>query len=78
MREYNECKEIALKKAEYHKITIDTAYKIGDDYAFDNSREEVIGILPFVVDADTGECVSLWYYLNDKDLTMDDMQDIDF
>lgn len=78
MLSYAECKEIAIKKAEDYNSTVDTAYKLGEDYVFSNSRESVIGILPVVVSTETGACKGLWPYLIDTDFTMDDMQEIEF
>ena len=75
---YEECKEIAQRRADEHKISIDKAYDIGNDYVFDNSADEAIGILPMVVNADNGEIKGLWLYLNDNDMTMDDMIEREF
>ena len=73
MLDYGKCKKIAENYAKNRGVKIDSASKIGEDYVFDNSKEKYIGILPFVVNAENGECGSLWHYLNNKDMTMDDM-----
>lgn len=78
MFDYKKCKSIALGKAKDYNTTVDTAYKIGDDYVFENSKEEVLGVLPVVISSSNGACYSLWHYLNLKDKTMDDMEPIDF
>lgn len=78
MLSYEDCKKIAIKDAEGYNTTIDKAYTIGKDYAFENSKEELMGILPVVVLRETGDCTGLWAYLNKEDLTMDDMQEIEF
>lgn len=72
---YAECKEIAENKAKAFNATIDKAGKLGDDYVFDSS-EEYIGIFPVVVRSKGGKCTGLWQYLNENDMTMDDMQEV--
>lgn len=78
MMNYAECKAIAEEKAKNFDIEINAAYKLGENYVFDNTEEEYIGILPFVVDVNTGNTKGLWHYLNEADLTMDDMQEIEY
>lgn len=78
MLDYRECKRIAQERAEAFNAEIDKAYKIGESYAFDSSKGEYVGILPMVVNTNSGETKGLWHYLNEVDLTMDDMQEIDF
>lgn len=78
MLEYQECKRIAQERAAAFGADIDKAYKLGGNYVFDSTQEEFAGIIPLVVDANSGEIQGLWHYLNEADLTMDDMQEIDF
>lgn len=78
MLNYGECKVKAEERAAAFNATIDKAYKIGSDYVFENSKEEYIGVLPLVVDTETGAIKGLWQYLLDKDMTMDDMTEIEF
>ena len=78
MLNYKECKKIAIDHAKYFNATVDKAYRIGTDYAFDNSKEKFAGRIPFVVSAENGECVGLWSYLNDHDMSMDDMEEITY
>lgn len=78
MLSYEECKKAAVKKAEEHGIELDTAYSIGQDFVFESSKEECIGILPVVVSRKDGQCMGLWPYLNQHDMSMDDMQKVDF
>lgn len=78
MLSYEECKKTALKKAEECGIELDTAYSIGQDFVFESSKEEYIGILPVVVSSKDGQCMGLWPYLNQRDMSMDDMEKIDF
>ncbi len=73
---YAECKEIAENKVKIFNATIGKAYKLGDDYVFDSS-EEYIGIFPVVVSSKDGKCTGLWQYLNENDMTMDDMQEVE-
>ena len=77
MKTYEECKEIAIERAKAFNAQIDKAYKLGDSFVFDNSEEEYIGVLPMVVEAESGAIKGLWVYLNEKDLSMDDMTEID-
>ena len=77
MKNYEECKEIALERAKDFNVTIDKAYKLGNGFVFDNSQEEFIGILPMVIDTSSGVAVDLWLYLNQTGLTMDDMTEIE-
>lgn len=80
MLSYEECKKAALKKAEECGIELDAAYSIGQDFVFvfESSKEEYISILPVVVSSKNGECMGLWPYLNQHDMSMDDMEKIDF
>lgn len=78
MAYYEEAKEAALSIASAYGIKLDKAYKLGDGYVFDSSTEEWVGIIPIAVDGKTGKTKSLWHYLNEKDLTMDDMEEIEF
>ena len=72
MKSFEECMEIARKKAEAVGVEITKAYSLGNGYVFDND-EEYLGVLPIVVDRETGETWGLWAYLNTHNLTMDDM-----
>lgn len=76
MLEYKECKEIAEKRAEEYGSEIDAAYKIGNDYVFDNASGNWAGVFPFVVESETGNICGIWNYLVRTDKTMDDMQEI--
>lgn len=78
MLSYEDCKNIAKKDCDGFGATINKAFSIGKDYVFDNSEVEYMGILPIVVSSETGDCFGLWAYLNKEDLTMDDMQEIEF
>ena len=78
MLPYQECKNIALESAKEYGISIDKAYSIGKDYVFEDSKEEHIGILPIVVSNKDGKCSGLWAYINRYNMSMDDMQEIDF
>lgn len=78
MMNYEECKAIAENRAKSYDININAAYQLGENYVFDNTEEEYIGVLPMVVDVNTGEIKGLWRYLNEVNLTMDDMQEIEF
>lgn len=75
MLNYDNCKQIAIKKAESYNTSIDKAYLINGDYAFD-TKEEFIGIFPVVIRKKNGDMFGLWEYLNKSDLTMDDMRAI--
>ena len=77
MLNYEECRERAINKANRYNTVIDKAYKLGESYVFDNSKEEFVGVLPVVVNPNNGEVSGLWNYLNEADLTMDDMQEIE-
>lgn len=72
MLNYDNCKQIAIKKAESYGATLEKAYLINGDYAFD-TKEEFIGIFPVVIRKKNGDMFGLWEYLNKSDLTMDDM-----
>lgn len=76
MLNYNDCRMIAEDHAKYFNATIDKAYRIGTDYAFDNSKEKFAGGIPFVVSAENGKCEGLWSYLNENDMSMDEMEEI--
>lgn len=78
MMNYEECKAIAENRAKSYDINLNAAYQLGGNYVFDNTEEEYIGVLPMVVDVNTGEIKGLWRYLNEVNLTMDDMQEIEF
>ena len=78
MLSYEECKKIALDKAKLYNTTMDTAYEIGNDFAFENSKEAWEGVFPCVVIAESGETMGLWRYLNDMDLTEYDMKEREF
>lgn len=78
MKSYEECRDIATERAEAFGASINKAYQLGNDYVFENADEEFIGVLPMVVSTETGDTSGLWQYLLDKDLTMDDMTEIDF
>ena len=69
--EYEEIKNIALSRAETYGVTIDKAYTLGDAFVFE-TKEEFVGTFPMVIDKQ-GNNYGLWYYLNEHDLTMDDM-----
>lgn len=73
MLSYETCKEIALKNAETFGAVINKAYKLKGAYVFDDDTSQYAGGIPIVVDAMNGSCFGLWRYLNDKNLTMDDM-----
>jgi len=72
MFSYEECKEIAQTRAEKYNVTINKAYSLGEDYVFD-SEVECDGIFPVVVKTEDGSCVGLWRYVNENDMSMDDM-----
>ena len=76
MLSYEECKRIAFEKAKTHNIELKNAYKIADDYVFDNEEKEIVGIIPFAVESESGNCRGLWNYLNAKDKSMDDIIEI--
>ena len=76
MKNYQECKEIAEGRLNASNITVNMAYRLGEDFVFDNKDEEYIGKLPVVVRSCNGECWSLWHYLNEFDMYMDDMVEI--
>lgn len=76
MFDFDACKGIAEKKAEEYNASIDTAYKIGNDYAFDNTSEKWTGVFPFIVETATGAICGLWEYLIRNDMTMDDLQEM--
>ena len=78
MKSYQECREIAENRLNDSKIIINRAYRLGEDYVFDNKDEEYIGKLPVVVRSFNGDCWSLWQYLNEFDMYMDDMIEIEF
>lgn len=78
MKNYEECRDIAEKRAKAFGATTNKAYKLGNDYVFENADEEFIGVLPMVVSTETGDTSGLWQYLNANDMTMDDMQEIDY
>ena len=78
MLNYEESKAIAEERAKAFDAIVDKAFKLGDNYVFDSSKEEYAGVIPFVVDVNSGEIKDLWNYLNEADLTMDDMQEIEF
>ena len=59
-------------KGGHYDTSIDKAYLINGDYAFD-TKEEFIGIFPVVIRKKNGDMFGLWEYLNKVDLTMDDM-----
>jgi len=75
MLSYEQCRQIAHKKAESYNTAIGKSYHIGKDYAFE-SVEEYVGVFPTVVDVNNGNTYPLWIYLNDNDLSMDDMQEM--
>ena len=75
MLSYEQCKHIASKKAADHNTKLGKSYKLGKDYVFE-AVEERVGIFPTVVDTNTGNTYPLWIYLNDNDLSMDDMQEM--
>ena len=72
MMKYEECKKIAEEIADKYNVTIDKAYNIGNDFAFD-TNEEYEGVFPLVVCANDGFAMGIWQYVNDKDMSMDDM-----
>ena len=76
MLTFDECKAIADKKAAEYGVDIDGAYKIGNDYAFENKSQEWAGVFPFVVESESGVVCGLWEYLIKENKTMDDMQDV--
>ena len=75
MLKYEECKEIALKKAKACGVMIKSAYKIGMDYVFDSSPES-IGKFPVVINIRDGKTYGLWRYLNAFKQSMDNMKEI--
>lgn len=77
MLTYSECKSIAQGKALTVNAIIDKAYSLGGNYVFD-TKEEYIGIFPIVVDTANGNIYRLWQFLNEYDMSMDDMQEVDF
>ena len=76
MMNYQECREIAENRLNDSNIIINRAYRLGEDFVFDNKDEEYIGKLPVVVRSINGECLPLWHYLNEFDMYMDDMIEI--
>ena len=82
MLRYDECKEIALRKAEEMGCVINSAYELGKNaYVFNDTTKDYVGVLPIVVDRNSGICSGLWYYLinsEDLTLTMDDMKEVEF
>ena len=72
---FEQAEEIATRKAEQHGATIDKVYKLGDAYVFD-TKEECMGIFPLVIDKE-GVRHGLWIYLQEHDLTMDDMVEVE-
>ena len=75
MLTYEECKRIAVNRAKGYDLTINKAYKLNGAYVFD-SNVELMGILPIVVDTE-GNTKGIWAYINEHDLTMDDMEEIE-
>lgn len=75
MLNYTDCKKIADDRAQQYDITIDKAYRIGSDYAFD-ADVDAPGIIPLVVRTTDGECWGIWEYINHFNMTMDDMVEI--
>lgn len=78
MKSYEECKEIAKKYVEDTVCTINSAYELPDAYVFDNSSEIYAGIVPFAVIKETGKVKDVWGYLEESNLTMDDMEEIEY
>lgn len=78
MKTYEECKEIAVERASAFDVAVDKAYKLGENYVFDSSTTQCVGVLPMVVDTENGNICGLWHYLNKAELSMDDMQEIEF
>lgn len=72
---FEEMKAIAEEKASAYGQKISKAYKLGNAYVFE-TEEEIIGSFPLVVDTE-GNQSALWAYLNEHDLTMDDMVEIE-
>ena len=71
-----ECKAIALEKLDGYGIELDKVSTLKNAFVFENSKEEYMGILPIVVDTETGETSGLWHYLGKHDLTMDDIEEV--
>ena len=63
MLSYEECKAIAEEMVKGHNATLDKAYKLDDDYVFDNSEVTFEGLYPIVVCAEDGKCWGLWRYI---------------
>ena len=74
MLSYEECRKIAERKAAQYNVNISKAYTLGDAYVFETDVE-FTGAFPLVVDKN-GATYGLWHYLNEKDLTMDDMSEL--
>lgn len=77
MISYEKSKQIAVDKAKQYNVVIDKAYKLKDAFVFENSKDDIVGVLPIVVDKE-GVCHGLWQYINDNNLTMDDMIECEF
>ena len=75
MLSYEQCRLIAHEKAEHYNTALGKSYKLGNDYVFE-AVEEFVGVFPTVVSTENGSTLPLWTYLNEKDLSMDDMQEI--
>ena len=78
MLNYEECKKIAQERGLNCGAELDKAYALGDDFVFDCTSGEFIGLIPFVVDVKDGACYGLWPYLCRTNKTMDDMQEVEF
>ena len=70
-----EARELAQMRAEQYGTTIAHVYTLGDAFVFE-ATEEFAGVFPLVVDKD-GERFGIWEYINEYDLTMDDMKEVE-
>lgn len=74
MLTYEECKNIAIEKAKSYNVSITKVYNIGNDFVFDTDVK-FEGVFPVVVSSENGNTKGLWIYINEKDLSMYDMEE---
>ena len=78
MVKYEDAKKKAVEIIEEVGLKVNWAGELPDAYVFNDTMHEYDGLLPMIIRKSDGKAVNYWQYLNQADVSSDDIKEIKF